>query len=263
MAVGQQQRSQILIANAWHHRSDALSSVVALVGIAGSLLGCRILDPLAGIVVAGLVSWMGIRIGVESLSQLTDTSDYDMVERIGDIARGVPGVKGVNHIRCRSMGGSSLVDLAIQVDPMLSASCAHRLAEEVRWTVADKQEGVSEVLVHVDTTAHDVTCPLQDSIVQRLRPHTQVEEQVREKLLEIDEITSVPRVQVHYLPEGLAIEAQAAMLEDLTISELRPIADRARRRLLASATDISSVRIGLSLEPMADPRMAELAQPVP
>ena len=109
------------MANAWHHRSDALSSVVALAGIGGSLLGLPALDPLAGLGVAGLIFWMGLRISIEALAQLTDTSDYDVVQAAGLVARRVPGVESVSHIRSRSMGGSALVDLAIQDGPMLSA----------------------------------------------------------------------------------------------------------------------------------------------
>merc|ERR1712066_720293 len=109
---------------------------------------------------------MGLRIGLEALGQLTDTSDYDVVNIVGDVAARVEGVKGVDQVRCRAMGGSSLVDLAIQVDPMLSASCGHRIAEEVRWSISKECSEVAEVLVHVDTTPHDIGCPLQDQRVQ-------------------------------------------------------------------------------------------------
>ena len=81
--------SKVLAANAWHHRSDALSSVVAMVGIGGSLLGWRSLDPLAGFVVGGMVAWMGLRISLEALAQLTDTSDYSLVEAVSSVAREV------------------------------------------------------------------------------------------------------------------------------------------------------------------------------
>lgn len=101
-AIGRRERSQVLLANAWHHRSDALSSVVAFAGIGGSLLGWRMLDPLAGILVAGLVSWMGLSISVEALAQLTDTSDYDVVSAVELVAGGVVGVDNVNQVRLSS-----------------------------------------------------------------------------------------------------------------------------------------------------------------
>lgn len=112
--IGKQLNSQVLIANAWHHRSDALSSVVAVLGIAGSILGYRRLDPLAGLLVAGMVSWMGLRIAFEAIAQLTDTSDYAVVQAVESVAREVDGINSVDHIRSRSMGGNNMVDLAIQ-----------------------------------------------------------------------------------------------------------------------------------------------------
>ena len=153
--VGERMQSQVLIANAWHHRSDALSSVVALVGIGGSLLGWRVLDPLAGLVVAAMVAAMGVRIGADALAQLTDTADYLLVQRATKSAEKVVGVERVSEVRNRGMGGTALVDLAIQVDPLLSASAAHKVAEEVRYAVLDDGDDISEVLVHVDVSLHD------------------------------------------------------------------------------------------------------------
>ena len=251
--IGERLKSQVLMANAWHHRSDALSSVVAVVGIAGSLMGWRFLDPLAGVLVAGMVSWMGIRISIEALGQLTDTSDYGVVQAVESVAREVEGVNSVDHIRSRSMGGSSLVDLAIQVDPKMSASSAHRLAEEVRLRVMDDaselaDEPISEVLVHVDTAPHDSTCPLQTSVMGALRSHTAVEADVRSELLLLPEVTAVPRVQVFYLDGGLAVEAQCRMLEHLTVSELREVAKAGQASLKRGLPDsLVDVSIGLDL----------------
>ena len=96
------------MANAWHHRSDALSSIVAIVGIGGSLLGLKWLDPLAGIAVGSMVLWMGLRILFEALAQLTDTSDYEVVQAVREVAGGVDGIENVDHIRSRSMAGAAL-----------------------------------------------------------------------------------------------------------------------------------------------------------
>ena len=69
--------SSVIIANAWHHRSDALSSVVAIVGVGGALCGWRFLDPLCGVAVAGLVAWMGGQIIFDALLRLSDTADIE------------------------------------------------------------------------------------------------------------------------------------------------------------------------------------------
>ena len=247
--VGKRLNSPVLMANAWHHRSDALSSIVAIVGIGGSLLGLKWLDPLAGIAVGSMVLWMGLRILFEALAQLTDTSDYEVVQAVREVAGGVDGIENVDHIRSRSMGGSSFVDLSIQVDPRLSASCAHHLAEEVRYKVINEAEPpISEVLVHVDTLPHDADCPLQTHISHSMRHHAEVEAEVTVALTSLPEVTNVPRVQVVYLQKGLSIEAHVGVLDHLTVAELRDVAERGRAMLMAQSNDIADVTISVDLE---------------
>jgi len=258
--IGRRVNSQVLLANAWHHRSDALSSVVALVGIAGAFAGVPILDPIAGLVVAAMVSFMGVRIGAEALGQLVDTSDYGVVEAVQEVATTVPGVNLASEIRTRSMGGDALVDLAIQVGPTLSASTAHKLAEEVRWRVLADVPRVSEVLVHVDTLQHDPTCPLQTEAMHQKRSHLEVEAQVRAELSGLDGVTSVTAVTVHYLPLGMAVDVQCTMAEQLRVAELRQIAARARERLMDSARDITSVRIAVDLQ-VEEPSVDRVGDP--
>jgi len=199
--VGRRLKSPVLVANAWHHRSDALSSVVALVGIGGALLGIPILDPLAGLVVAGMLSWMGACIGVDALVQLSDTSDFAVAEEVGVVARKVPGVMEASEIRTRSMGASWLVDLAIQVDERLSASAAHRIAEEVRFRVKRDATDVSEVLVHVETEAH-CTADMQTDQILESRSHIDVVEGVRDTLRDVDGVAEVADVQVMFRHHG-------------------------------------------------------------
>jgi len=249
--IGRRINSQMLIANAWHHRSDALSSVVALVGVGGSMLGLPLLDPLAGMLVAAMVTTMGARIGVEALMQLSDTSDLAATQSVHTVARDVPGVQRAWQIRARSMGGAHLVDMAIQVEPLLSASAAHKVAEEVRWEVLRKVPRVSEVLVHVDTAVHDYDCPLQSAKMHEARSHIEVEEQVRRELTSMPELTGVTGVLVHYLPAGVKVEVQATMEEHLRVSELFSIADRAKQKVMAAAPDIAEVRLSVDLQPDA------------
>lgn len=256
-AVGRRVRSPVLLANAWHHRSDALSSVVAVVGIGGSMIGWRVLDPLAGLLVGLMVAWMGLRISIEALAQLTDTSDYGVMQAAGDAARAVVGVEHVDQVRSRTMGGSSLIDLAIRVDPRLSASSAHRLAEEARLAVLKEVPEVSEVLVHVDTSPHDVSCPLQTSRLAETRPHHVVEEDVAAKLCELPEVIEVSRVDVFYLPAGLAVEAHVRMHEHLTVTELRAVAKTGRQRLLATSPDLTDAAVSLDLSERWDPPEGE------
>jgi len=246
--IGRSLNSQMLIANAWHHRSDALSSIVALVGIAGGLLGLPILDPIAGLLVAGMVTTMGIRIGVEAMAQLTDTSDVAMADKLQAAAHGVPGVKSASQIRSRSMGGSYFVDMAIQVEPRLTASAAHKVGEEVRHAVLDAMPHVSEVLVHVDTNSHDFGCPLQDAAMRATRSHLEVEKQVRAEMMTLPELKNVTGILVHYLPSGLSIDVQAKVASNLQVKDLVLVADRAKQRLKSVSSDIDDVKLFVDLQ---------------
>jgi cation diffusion facilitator family transporter len=129
-AVGMKYNSQVLIANAWHHRSDAISSVVALLAIVGARVGLPILDPIAGLLVAGMVSLTGLQVCQDSVRQLTDTMDYDIQDQVFDALTeggGVEGVLGFDSIRARQMGPQTLVDLTIQCDYTISASAAQKV----------------------------------------------------------------------------------------------------------------------------------------
>ncbi|CAM9623095.1 unnamed protein product [Ectocarpus sp. 8 AP-2014] len=85
-AIGKRRNSQVLIANAWHHRTDAVSSVVALLAIAGSMSGAPMLDPIAGLMVAGMVALTGVQVSTDAMAQLTDAADYDVRRKVAEIA---------------------------------------------------------------------------------------------------------------------------------------------------------------------------------
>ena len=247
LAVSRRTNSIVLQANAWHHRSDALSSVVALLGIVGAMVGggrWRLLDPLAGLFVAAMVASMGVQMGGEALLQLTDTSDIEVVSAVEDAARGIGGVHAVAHTRQRSMGASSVADLSIQVDPMQSVTSAHQLAEEVRLRVLSEVPSVSEVLVHVDTAPHDTGCPLQTNVaVSSARSQADVEAQVELQLSSISDVLEVSSVVIHYLPEGLGLQVQVRMSDHLSIGEARLVCADASARLMRSASDITWARV--------------------
>jgi cation diffusion facilitator family transporter len=102
--VAHRTRSDSLLANAWHHRSDAMSSVVALAGVGGTIMGLPLLDPLAGLVVGGLVIRTGVEMAWESVKVLTDTQDDELVAKVTAVAAGVPSVRSVANVRARHMG---------------------------------------------------------------------------------------------------------------------------------------------------------------
>jgi cation diffusion facilitator family transporter len=151
LAVAQRVRSQMLVANAWHARSDAASSLVVIIGIVGNLLGYVFLDLVAAAVVGVMIAYMGIQFAKDALTELIDTGlDEAEVRAIRNTLKAVPGVIGLHELRTRKMADNALVDAHIIVDPKISVSEGHYIAEAARSAVL-KRHHVVDVMVHIDS----------------------------------------------------------------------------------------------------------------
>lgn len=150
MAVARRLRSQMLMANAWHSRSDAASSLVVVAGIAGNLAGFTFLDLLAAALVGFMIARMGWKLAWEALSELIDTGlSEDQVQAIRSTLLATPGVRGIHELRTRKMADQALVDAHILVDPRISVSEGHFIAELARKRVLNDHQ-VLDVMVHID-----------------------------------------------------------------------------------------------------------------
>ncbi|CAG8741971.1 32166_t:CDS:2, partial [Racocetra persica] len=140
MKIASEEQSDILAANAWHHRSDAASSLVAVISIGGSSFGFPLLDPIGGILVAGMILKSGIEIMISSLRELVDMGlkedDIKKVEKAVYKIQGIePGVINFRSIRGRKSGPFYLIDMIVQVDPDLKISKARLIEEEIQKEV--------------------------------------------------------------------------------------------------------------------------------
>ncbi|MDO8466382.1 MAG: cation diffusion facilitator family transporter [Gallionella sp.] len=150
LAVAKRVRSQMLVANAWHARSDAASSLVVIVGIVGNLLGYTFFDLLAAAVVGVMIAHMGGKLAMEAMAELIDTGlDEEEVEAIRQTLLNTHGVRGLHELRTRKMADNALVDAHIMVDPKISVSEGHFIAESARHAVLKKHH-VMDVMVHID-----------------------------------------------------------------------------------------------------------------
>lgn len=152
--TGRKVGSQALMANAWHHRSDALSSVGSALGIGGAiLLGGKwtILDPLVGAVISIVIIVVAVKMSVPAVNELTEASLPDDVEdKILDIIRSVPGIENVHDLRTRKSGPDIIVDVHIVVDPGMSVAAAHDITTEAEEAVR-KEFGEGTLLsIHVE-----------------------------------------------------------------------------------------------------------------
>ncbi len=175
LIVARRINSELLRANAWHHRSDAISSIVVLIGVAGAMLGHGWLDLAAALIVGGMVAKIGWDLGWSAMRELVDESlEEDKVEQIRRIIRDIPGVSSLHMLRTRRQGHEAMADVHVQVDPMISVSEGHMIAIAVEEQIKAEIEEISDVTVHIDPEDDETmpTCkglPLRDEVNARLR----------------------------------------------------------------------------------------------
>lgn len=198
--VAVQTRSKLLFANAWHHRSDAISSVVVLIGIAASLLGYPWADAAAAILVALMVAKIGLKLVFESIKELVDTGLSDeVVDSIRAEIAAISGVQNIHLLRTRQMGEDALVDAHIVVNSRITVSEGHMIADVVRDVLIDKFADVQEVLVHVDPE-NDEYKVVRDKPLLRENVELLLKEYLAENFRLIDGF------RIHYLEGYLELE---------------------------------------------------------
>jgi cation diffusion facilitator family transporter len=177
--VARRLRSNMLHANAWHSRSDAISSIVVVIGVGGTMAGLRWLDAAAAIVVALMIAKIAWDLLWKSLQELIDTAlEAEQVEAISASIHDVPGVRSLHMLRTRRSGSDALVDVHILVDPKLSVSEGHQIGETVRSRLLAGNDEVTDVTVHIDPEDDELASPcthlpLRDEILRRLEAQWQ------------------------------------------------------------------------------------------
>lgn len=148
--VAERVKSSMLVANAWHARSDAASSLVVAVGIGGNLLGYPLLDPLAALIVGLMVAKMGFHFSTEAAHDLTDrAATEEETERIRQEILGTPGILGVHDLKTRRAGDLLLIDAHLEVNAFLTVKQGHDIAYDARYRVMSNHP-VLEMMTHVD-----------------------------------------------------------------------------------------------------------------
>jgi cation diffusion facilitator family transporter len=175
--VGERLRSPMLIANAWHARSDAASSLVVAVGIGGNLMGFVYADSVAAIVVGFMIVRMGIVFAWDAFQELIDAGlSIEEVDSIRQTLIDTSGVVNLHELRTRRMAHRALVDAHILVDPRISVSEGHSIAERARGRILKSHPAVSDVLVHVDPEddidhdSHAERMPGRENLLMHLAP---------------------------------------------------------------------------------------------
>ena len=214
MSAARRLRSDMLMANAWHSRSDAFSSMVVLVGIMGVALGHAYLDAIAAVIVAAMIAKIGIDLLRSSTQELIDSAlEPEKVALLRQQIVAVDGVRSIHMLRTRKSAGNILVDVHIQVDPRLSVSEGHRIGDVVRQSLLNQADGITDVTIHIDPENDETIdqcgqLPLREHVIQALKqqwaglPSAAIE-----------------NVTLHYLSGGIDVEL------DLPIEVLPNILD--------------------------------------
>ena len=230
--VGERLKSSMLIANAWHARADAASSLVVAVGIAANLLGYHSMDAVAAIIVGVMIVKAGWEFAVDAFHSLTDHAlDPEEIERIRQTVLSVEGVRDVHELRTRRMGDWAVVDMHVQVDPRLTVSEGHYIAEQVSARVKEAHR-VAECTVHIDPGhVHHLGKLLA------LPPRIEVEAIIAQVL------DRPAQLRLHYLEGGL--EADVTLNEPLRAPEVEQL-EQGLRNALASLGPVARVSVSTS-----------------
>eukprot|EP00746_Dinoflagellata_sp_MGD_P141071 gnl/MRDRNA2_/MRDRNA2_74233_c0_seq1.p1 gnl/MRDRNA2_/MRDRNA2_74233_c0~~gnl/MRDRNA2_/MRDRNA2_74233_c0_seq1.p1 ORF type:complete len:506 (+),score=83.24 gnl/MRDRNA2_/MRDRNA2_74233_c0_seq1:66-1583(+) len=236
--VGRECNSPVLVANAWHHRSDAWSSVVAGIGIGGSYMGLPLLDPVAGFAVAGMIGKMGVEMGWDAMQELVDScTDKELIEEIHNAAvASSPDVLRVHNVRCRRAGPMLLVDLHAVVPPRLSMTAGYHTAGLLRRAVVADVPRVLEVLVHLEPEGSGLQDGDQDdgtSVEATLSGSaSEIENEIRDLVMTSCTDVAVTRVMSHFLRDGrLSVELAIMASRDKSLAELREIGAEVKQKV--------------------------------
>jgi cation diffusion facilitator family transporter len=152
--VGSEIESTAIRVDSWHHRSDAITSAIAGVGIAVSVFGgsrFAAADGWAALAASGVIAFNGFRFMRAAMSELMDEQPSEsFMQRVHTTAGGVAGVLGVEKVLARKVGTAYLVDMHIEVDEWLAVRDAHELAHRVKDTILSEIPSISDVLIHVE-----------------------------------------------------------------------------------------------------------------
>lgn len=229
--VARKVKSKMLEANAWHHRSDAVSSIVVFVGITGAILGWPLLDSIAALIVAIMIARIGWELSHHSFQELVDTAlEPDTLENIKNHISAIDGVLELHMLRSRRMGHNALVDVHILVNSKLSVSEGHQISEAVARDLIENFDEINDVTVHID--------PEDDEIIPNschsLPLRKEVLRQLNQQWLEIPETRHIQHITLHYLDGKIHAEVFMPLSVLITLDSaesLKQKIDSASRRI--------------------------------
>ncbi len=202
LKIAKTYNSDMLKANAWHHRSDAISSVVVFAGVLGTTFGFIYLDAIAAIVVGLMIIYIAWELGTNATKELVDTSiDADQIKTLRHAIGQISGVNNVHSLRTRKIGHTISADVHVQVDPFLSVSEGHIISVSVERAAKDCLERLTDVTVHIDPEDDEIIAPYENL------PERAEALGILTKALYNNECDGeINRIQLHYLDSKIHVD---------------------------------------------------------
>ena len=234
--------SRMLYANAWHSRSDALSSLAVIVGVGGVLAGFAWADAFAAIVVAGILLVVAYRIGREGAEELIDSAASPVLNaNMQKTILSIEGVRDSHELRTRRMADKVLADVHIRVDPLISVSEGHRIGDEVMDTLKTRFPEVGDVIVHIDPE-DDIANDGDSKLPMRRVLEAEIKLSLQSLRSNID--TRFPlepqNIVVHYLDEGCQVEIWIGMPEGVTSRDCSSVSSIVQNEIMLIDSIVSA-----------------------
>ena len=209
MRIAKKLNSSLLKANAWHSRTDAISSIAVLIGILGARQGYLWMDTVAGMFVALIIAKIGWELCTDSLTELVDTAvPKQRREQFESCILSIDGIRGITELRSRTTGGKIILEVRLLVNSYISVSEGHQLGELANKSLISQFADVCEVLIHIDPIQHET---IGDE--SQLPERTQVMASLKACWESLIDQHSIASIDLHYL--GGAIEVDLVLDVDV------------------------------------------------
>lgn len=235
--VGKKIKSNVTIANAWHHRTDALSSVVAFIGTGVTLwLGWPYADPVAGLLVALMIFYIGLQILYESVCSLVDRIPTEVVDKLNSTLESIPGVEGFSDVRAREMGAFVVVDLKLYVHPGTHVEDAEEIQDTVEKMIKQNVKNVSEVMVRITSIRDEKNMHEVNSITA----------QIRSAVMQVEGVKEITQIRV-FGPEPYSVDLHIMCKEFTSFCEQHKTLHEVKE-VIRKVGKMKAVHVGLECE---------------
>lgn len=206
MRVARRLDSSLLKANAWHSRSDAISSIAVLIGILGARQGYVWMDIAAAMFVALIIAKIGWELCADALKELVDTAVPDQRRaQFESCILTIRGILGITSLRSRLSGGRIILEIRLLVNPRISVSEGHQLGELASKALIGQFSDISEVLVHIDPMNHSEELTISTSIAD-LPERAEIIDSIKQSWQELLHEGDIESIDLHYLDSGIEVD---------------------------------------------------------